>query len=222
MRIVSALSGGMDSTTVLARLLADGHEVHCLNFTYGSKHNQYECMSAEAVADYYDVSYKLIDLSNIFENFQSNLLKSGGEIPEGHYEQENMKLTVVPGRNTIFSGILMGYAQSIGASAIALGVHQGDHEIYPDCRIEYINSLRTTICLATEGEVDIYTPYLHTNKIGIIKDGLKLNVPYHLTRTCYKDQEISCGVCGSCRERIEGFQENGVKDPIPYETEIDW
>jgi len=222
MKIVQALSGGMDSTTVLGRLLADGHEVHCLNFTYGSKHNQYECAAAKNVAQHYNVPYQLIDLSTAFSGFKSNLLKTGGEIPEGHYEQENMVLTVVPGRNTIFAAILMGYAESIGAERIALGVHQGDHAIYPDCRLEYIQALDALVKLATEGKVQVATPYLHTDKIGIINDGMTINVPYHLTRTCYKDESISCGRCGSCTERIEGFQKNGIKDPIEYSIKINW
>lgn len=216
-KMVCSLSGGMDSATVLGILKEQDVDVHCLNFTYGSKHNQYECAAAEKLAKYYNVPYHLVDLTTPFSLFNSNLLKSGGEIPEGHYEQENMKLTVVPGRNTIFSAILMGYAESIGAEAIALGVHQGDHAIYPDCRVEYIKALDTTLYLASDRKVHIITPVLMTDKTGILEMGYALGVPYELTRTCYKNQELSCGKCGSCTERLEAFQNIGKEDPIKYE-----
>jgi len=217
LKIVQALSGGLDSTTVLGYLLDQGHDVHCLNFTYGSKHNQYECASAKLVAEYYMVQYKLIDLSEAFKDFKSNLLKSGGEIPEGHYEDESMKLTVVPGRNTIFAAILMGYAESIDASGIALGVHLGDHAVYPDTRKEYIKALDSLVYLASDRKVEVITPFINTNKTGIVKEGLKLKVPYELTRTCYKDQPHSCKKCSSCFERLEAFNANNTFDPIIYQ-----
>ena len=220
--VVMGLSGGMDSTTVLDKLVYQGFDVVCLGFTYGSKHNQYENIAAENVAKHYKVHYKLIDLTVVFDGFKSNLLKTGGDIPEGHYEQDNMSLTVVPGRNTIFASILLGAAESIGASKIALGVHQGDHAIYPDCRVEYIKALDTLLYLASDKKVEIITPFLHTNKIGILDFGIKNAVPYHLTRTCYKEQELSCGICGSCNERIEAFATRGIQDSIQYENVPNW
>ena len=219
MKVIQALSGGLDSETVLAYLLNDGHEVHCLNFTYGSKHNSYECAAAKQIAKYYNVPYTLIDMTNTFQHFKSNLLKSGGEIPEGHYNDKNMTLTIVPGRNTIFSSILMGYAESIDANAIALGVHLGDHHIYPDTRKEYIKALDTLIYLASDKKVEVITPFVNIDKIGIVKRGLELNVPYELSRTCYKDQPLSCSKCASCLERLEAFKLNGAQDPIQYQTD---
>ena len=216
-KAIVSLSGGMDSTTVLAYMLEQGYEVQAVGFTYGSKHNAYENKLAAKVAEHYKVPFKLIDLSGVMEGFTSNLLKSGGEIPEGHYEQENMKLTVVPGRNLIFASIVAGLAESVGASIIAMGVHQGDHAIYPDCRENFILSLIQTIGHSTDGKVEVFAPFLNGDKTTIIEWGLQHNVPYELTRTCYKDQEASCGKCGSCTERLEAFQLNGVKDPIPYE-----
>lgn len=221
-KVVMGLSGGMDSSTMLVKLLQIGYEVSCIGFTYGSKHNQYENIAAESIAKYYGVEYQLLDLTVAFSAIQSNLLKTGGDIPEGHYEQDNMSLTVVPGRNTIFAGILLGKAESIDASYVALGVHQGDHTIYPDCRIEYIKALDTLLYLASDYKVEVITPFLETNKIGILEFGFKHDFPYHLTRTCYKDQELSCGICGSCNERIEAFANHGIKDPVGYENTPDW
>ena len=221
-KAVMGLSGGMDSATVLAWLSEKLFTVHCLNFVYGSKHNKYEQKCAEALAMHYGATYTLFDLTEAFKAMKSNLLQTGGDIPEGHYSHESMSLTVVPGRNTIFASIMCGVAESIGANYIALGVHQGDHAIYPDCRIEYIKSLDTTLYLASDRKVNIVTPFIETDKIGILEYGFKARVPYDLTRTCYKDQELSCGKCGSCNERIEAFATQGKMDPVPYEISIDW
>ena len=217
MRIVMALSGGLDSTTVLAHLLAEGHEVECFGFYYESKHNPYENMSAVEVAKHYGVQYSLLDLSLIMGSFRSDLMKSGGDIPEGHYTDKSMSRTVVPGRNIIFLSILAGIAWSREAEAVAIGIHEGDHAIYPDCRSEFYKAMDTAIFLGTGGRVEIIAPFNRSDKAGIVSRGKGLHVPYHLTRTCYKDQPLACGKCGSCVERLEAFQKNGLKDPVEYE-----
>jgi len=222
MKIVLSLSGGMDSGTMLGYYLAKGHEVCPVNFSYGSKHNKYERTCAIHFCDYYGIDvFPTIDLNFIEYMFESDLLKSGGDIPEGHYEDENMKTTVVPGRNLIFASILAGYAESIDATHIALGVHAGDHHIYSDCRPEFIESLKTTINKSSDGKVGVLAPFLNIDKTQILKIGCELPeefvVPYQLTRTCYKDQELSCGRCGSCNERLEAFASLGKVDPIKYQ-----
>jgi 7-cyano-7-deazaguanine synthase len=224
MKIVIGLSGGMDSTTLLGILLEQGYEVHCCMFQYGSKHNQWERAAAEKVVDYYQnkrmpvFSYEM-HIAGAMWAFKSNLLKSGGAIPEGHYEAESMRQTVVPGRNLIMASIMAGLAESIGADSIALGVHRGDHHIYPDCRKEFIKSLDSTIYLSSNRAVEVMCPLIEDTKLSILEKGdlCKLRVPYELTRTCYKDQPISCGRCGSCRERLEAFSDLGIVDSIPYE-----
>lgn len=220
MKAVVALSGGMDSTTVVGKLcqLVDPKDVLGVFMTYGSKHNEYEVASASAVAAHYGIAYEFMDLTAAFRGFASDLLKTGGEVPEGHYEAESMKATVVPGRNMIFSAILAGKAESIGADQVYLGVHAGDHAIYPDCRPEFFMSMKKTIELASAGKVTLYAPYLHRTKADIVKHGLMLDVPYRLTRTCYKNQAIACGKCGSCQERLASFLEAGRPDPLAYET----
>lgn len=216
-RIIMALSGGLDSATLLAYLKFEQYMVSCIGFTYGSKHNSYENKAASDIADFYKVPYQLIDLTSIFSSFTSSLMKDGADIPEGHYSDSSMSSTVVPSRNIIFSSILSGLAWSQGISQIALGVHSGDHAIYPDCRPGFIKAIDTALFLGTDGKVEIIAPFLNMNKQEIVKIGLHLGVPYHLTRTCYKDQEIACGVCGSCYERQEAFTLNGTQDPIIYE-----
>lgn len=216
MKIVMALSGGMDSTTMLAHLLSEGHEVSCMIFSYGSKHNSFENRAAIEVANHYNVPWTLISLQNFMANFKSDLLKTGGAIPEGHYTDANMSRTVVPARNIIFLSVLAGQAWSVGASKIAIGIHQGDHAIYEDCRKEFYKAMDTALYLGTGSRVEIIAPFIDLDKSGILDIGLKLGVPYEHTRTCYKDQPQSCGRCGSCVERLSAFHQKGVEDPILY------
>lgn len=226
-KVVMGLSGGMDSTTLLGMLLNEGVEVHACHFQYGSKHNFWEFQAVNNIINYYKTLGILIilhpiSLEGIFADFKSNLLQSGGAIPEGHYEAESMKLTVVPGRNMIFASIMAGLAESIEARAIALGVHSGDHHIYPDCRAEFISSLKETIVLSTDRKVDVIAPLIAEDKTSILEIGyaLPITVPYHLTRTCYKDQQYSCKKCGACQERLEAYKNIGRDDPITYKTLI--
>ena len=222
-KVVIGLSGGMDSATLLGILLGQGFEVHCCTFYYGSKHNKWENQAAKDLVEFYKASGKvihyMIDLSIAFKHFQSSLLLTGAEIPEGHYEAESMRQTVVPGRNMIFASIMAGLAESIEAEAVALGVHQGDHHIYPDCRKEFIKALDSAVYLSSDRKVQIIVPLMDDTKFSILEKGMNLMVPipYQLTRTCYKDQEFACGKCGSCQERLEAFSKLGISDPVQYE-----
>jgi 7-cyano-7-deazaguanine synthase len=226
-KVVIGLSGGMDSATLLGALLANNNEVHCCNFIYGSQHNEYENVAATKITLHYLnkphtqlVRSYPFNLTSIMGGFNSALLKSSGEdIPEGHYNHDSMKKTVVPGRNLIFASIMAGLAESIDADFVALGVHSGDHHIYPDCRTEFIKALDSTVFLSSDKKVQIISPFSELDKAQILQVGYDLNppVPYHLTRTCYKDQVKSCGKCGSCNERLEAFETLKIKDPINYE-----
>jgi len=387
--ICLGLSGGMDSATLLGLLknFYNYKRIYCLGFDYGSKHNKYEIECAKALAKHYDVEYTLLDMRFINKLFVSDLLQSGKDIPEGHYNDKTMSKTVVPGRNIIFASILAGYAWSKDCKDIALGVHFGDHclphdefvttdygkvpvidlnigdrvlsfnentqqvefksvinkvdngirsdilnirtagnrevsltsnhkvyycirsnynnykgcnkkiekieakdlkvgdciivpttdkelldfdniskqypqkidllnycdvikeitqdepksvfdievednhnffagkgsgilvsnSIYSDCRKEFIKALDTCLYLGTDKRVNIISPFVDITKKEILEIGIKLNVPYEITRTCYKDQVKSCGKCGSCVERLEAFNNLGMKDPIEYQ-----
>lgn len=215
---VVSLSGGMDSTTVLAYAIQNGYKCSAVGFTYGSKHNEYENAAAVAVAVHYGVPFDLIDLSNVSQFLSSNLLKSGDAVPEGYYEAENMRKTVVPGRNSIFASVLLGIAESKNADAVFMGIHAGDHFIYPDCRPEWLIAMQDVYKAASVDKVALYAPYLRGTKVNILGYGFQHSVPYHLTRTCYKDQKIACGKCGSCQERLAAFRALGIGDPIDYET----
>lgn len=223
-KAVCAVSGGMDSGVLLLELLHQNYEVLAVQFQYGSKHGVWEGQAAAALTGFLKVGRGLpvrsisIDLSPVFSPFKSNLLKSGADLPHGHYQEENMRQTVVPGRNLIFASILAGLAESAGAPQVFLGVHAGDHFIYPDCRPHFVQSLYTTVLASSDGKVGVLTPFLNTTKAEIVRRGLQMDFPFELTRTCYADQEVACGRCGSCQERLESFQLNGAVDPLPYES----
>jgi len=221
-KVVMGLSGGMDSATLLGLLLSEGADVYCCHFQYGSKHNKYEEWAVSMLSSHYKKRYPgkvtnfTFDITNLFQHTTSNLLRSGGAIPEGHFEDESMKLTVVPGRNLIFSSIMAGLAETLKAQQIALGVHHGDHAIYPDCRADFILALEDVIFKSTDGTVGVIAPFLDSYKENIIATGIELDVPYILTRTCYMNQPIPCGVCGSCQERLGAFKKLGLSDPLSY------
>ncbi len=221
MKTVLSLSGGVDSTTLYAYLLNQGHEVSPIGIQYGSKHNLYELDCAADIHFFYGSldNLPVLEMTSIFQQFKSDLLISGGPIPEGHYEDETMKATVVPCRNMIFASILAGYALSIGADSVALGIHAGDHTIYPDCRLGFYYAMRLAIQEASDSQVELIAPFLKMDKASIIKKGLAMDVPYHLTRTCYTDNTDPCGKCGACVERLEAFDKNNIKDPVLYQGE---
>lgn len=222
-KAVLSLSGGMDSATVLAWLLQEGYEVEAVSFHYGSKHNHHELKMAKALVDHYvmvgrKVSWRIIDLGGIFAGFNSALLAADtNEIPEGHYTDQTMTATVVPGRNIIFLSILAGVAWDIGAHTIAIGIHQGDHAIYPDCRPEFFQAMGMAIYHGTDRQVAIAAPFIDGDKYEILQYGVAAGLPYEFTRTCYKDQELSCGKCGACVERLEAWEKMNMKDPVEYE-----
>jgi 7-cyano-7-deazaguanine synthase len=211
-------SGGMDSATMLARAIHKGLEVVPVTFAYGSKHNEHENKAAHDFADYYGVGKDRlhIDVSSCFSLSKSALLKTGGPIPEGHYEDATMCQTVVPGRNSVFISVLTGLAESMKFDEVHVGIHSGDHAIYPDCRPEYFVQMRAAMLMASDGQVELIAPFLTGNKETILSEGLEIKVPYHLTRTCYKEQPKACGKCGSCVERLEAFAAVGHTDPAPY------
>ena len=216
MKVIAIISGGMDSVTMLHRLIKDGHEVKAISFFYGQRHNK-ELVAAKLTCDKLGIQHDIIDISSITKFISNSSLTSDMEVPEGHYESENMKLTVVPSRNSIMAMIANGYAVNIDYDAIALGVHSGDHAIYPDCRPIFIEELERLMSVNNEKAIKVITPYLTTDKVGILYDGIGLGVDYGLTWTCYNGREKACGKCGSCQERLGAFKLNNVIDPLEYE-----
>lgn len=219
MKVLAVLSGGLDSTVALAYAKDVGHQiVGAVSFNYGSKHNDREWQAAQEIAREYGVPIVRFDLPFINEHFKSDLLKTGGDIPEGHYADPSMKRTVVPFRNGIMLAIAAGYAESIEAKAILLGNHYGDHAIYPDCRKDFVMPMAEAIRAGTYAQVELFTPFTTWTKSQIVAMGAGLGVPMSKTYSCYNGREKHCGKCGTCVERIEAFRESGgVTDFTVYE-----
>jgi len=189
--------------------------VGVLSFNYGQKHKK-ELLCAAKTCKKLKLEHKIVDLSGIKDLLKS-ALTTNQAIPEGHYADPNMKLTVVPNRNMIMLSIATGYAISNGAKRVFFGAHGGDHAIYPDCRAEFIRQLTMATEICDYIPVTIEAPYINRNKTDIVKLGLLMGVPYQDTWTCYKGRKLACGKCGSCVERLEAFTKNNIKDPIKYE-----
>ena len=226
-KVVLSLSGGLDSSVLLAHLLNAGNTVYAGQFQYGSKHNAYEAAAYSQVVAHYQHLYPekllplpVVDLSSVFAGgHQSSALLSGGAaVPDGHYEEETMRQTVVPGRNLIFIAVMASKAEQLGAGYVCLGVHAGDHFIYPDCRETFIYDVDAAVETGTGGKVRVTAPFIASDKTRIVQRGLELEVPFEKTRTCYKPQRVACGTCGSCQERLEAFRNNQAADLLEYQS----
>jgi len=215
-KVVVIFSGGMDSFTVLHRALKDGKEVYALTFDYGQKHVK-EIACASKVCQQLGVAHKVIDISSINQLLAGSSLTDDIDIPEGHYEAESMKSTVVPNRNMILLSLAVGYAVSVEAAQVYYGAHSGDHAIYPDCRPEFVMKMNEVCQIANYQAVEIFSPYLANSKSDILTDGLKMGLRYDDTWTCYNGRAQACGKCGACQERLEAFADNKVTDPLAYE-----
>jgi 7-cyano-7-deazaguanine synthase len=215
-KAVVIYSGGMDSYTVLHLALQQGYDVHAVSFNYGQRHSK-ELAVAVDVCQGLGVPHKLVDITQINQLLQgSSLTSTDIDIPTGEYEEENMKSTVVPNRNMILLSLAIGYAVSIESTDVFYGAHSGDHDIYPDCRPEFVDAMNVVSAIANYDDVKIISPFLHESKLAILKAGLAMNLDYGQTWTCYLGQEKACGKCGSCVERLGAFAKAGIKDPVPY------
>lgn len=207
------LSGGMDSVTLLHEY--DYDIDMAVTFNYGSKHNEKEIVFAREHCQQLSINHIQIDLKFINEHFKSDLLKTGNEIPDGHYEDESMKRTVVPFRNGIMLSIAIGIAESYNLNKVYIGNHAGDHAIYPDCRAEFIFAMSSAAQRGTYNNTKIISPYQYLSKRDIALRGKKMGVDYSKTWTCYKGKEFHCGKCGACTERreaLEGFDKTNYYD----------
>ena len=213
---VVLLSGGLDSTTLLALALEEFDRVMALTLFYKQRHVR-EIEAAMEVAKYYKVLHRVVDISNISPLIQGSALTSDDiDVPEGHYTDSTMRVTVVPGRNTIMLSIAYGCALSMNFTSVGISVHSGDHPVYADTRPIFIDAMRKVFAVGDYQLVEIWTPFVNESKVGIVREGNRLGVPWELTWTCYKGEDVSCGSCGSCRERVKAFIENRLIDPITY------
>ena len=229
---VVVFSGGMDSTTLLYHVLKKPNisNVIALSFDYGQRH-KVELESAWAIASMLSVSHHVIDLQSITKLIQgSSQTDPSVPVPQGHYADDNMKLTVVPNRNMIMLSIAVAHAVSINASTVYFGAHSGDHTIYPDCRPGFVGMMDDVCQIANWYPVKVKAPFVGMTKTDICKLGGEMDVPFGMTWTCYDPQPndtprhryryrpavVHCGKCGSCVERRESFRDSGVSDPTQY------
>lgn len=213
---VIIVSGGLDSIT----LLYDKAEriALAISFDYGQNHSKKELPYAEYHCQKLGIPHITIPLTFMHQYFKSSLLEGAEAIPEGHYEEENMKSTVVPFRNGIMLAIATGIAESHELKRVYIANHGGDHTIYPDCRPEFIDAMDKATSAGTFVDVRVEAPYTNISKADIVRRGTALGIDYAKTWSCYKGSEMHCGKCGTCVERKEAFADAGVKDPTEYEN----
>ena len=220
---VILLSGGLDSTTVLAIAQAQGFAPHALSFRYGQRHEQ-ELQAAEAVVTRMGVQRHVVATIDLRE-FGGSALTADIAVPKGRSGEEmsqGIPVTYVPARNTVFLSFALAWAETLGASDIFVGVNALDYSGYPDCRPEYIAAFEAMAHLATKAGVEgsqrlkVHAPLMHWNKARIIQEGLALGVDYALTSSCYDPAENGrpCGACDACLLRAKGFAEAGLADPL--------
>lgn len=216
-------SGGLDSVT-LAYKIKKERELHGLvSFNYGQRHEKELFFAADAAVEL-GVRHEVINISNIAHLLSGSALTDNIDVPDGHYAEENMRVTIVPNRNAIMLSIAFGVAANAGAEAVAAAFHLGDHFIYPDCRPEFVDAFRSMQACAFEGiwKLDFYAPFIDLTKSDIVRIGAELCVPFDKTWSCYKGLECHCGRCGTCVERQEAFHLAGVVDPTTYEDPDYW
>ncbi len=212
---VIVVSGGMDSITMLYEYKEE--IALAVTFDYGSKHNAKEIPCAEMACKELGIPHIVIPLAFMKTYFKSSLLEGGEDIPEGHYEDENMKSTVVPFRNGIMLSIAAGIAESNSLKRLMIANHGGDHAIYPDCRNEFIQAMELAIKNGTYDNISIFAPYTKITKSDIARHGKKLGLDYAKTWSCYKGNDVHCGKCGTCVERKEAMNDAGIEDKTIYE-----
>lgn len=214
---VLIVSGGMDSITMLYEYkerIALG-----ISFDYGSNHNAREIPFAAMHCERLGIKHIVINLGFMHQYFKSSLLEGAEAIPEGNYDEEIMKSTVVPFRNGIMLSIAAGVAESNGLKYVMMANHGGDHTIYPDCRPEFVSAMSEATRQGTYPGIEVLAPYTDITKSDIARHGKALGIDYAETWSCYKGGEHHCGKCGTCRERIEALADAGIEDHTVYDEE---
>jgi 7-cyano-7-deazaguanine synthase len=220
------LSGGLDSTTLLYKLLGENIEVDCLTFHYGQRHSR-EIFCSKTLVRHINskrkisgkpyIKHDIIDMRGItsFIAGNSSLLNKEVGVPKCHYTEEVAKKTIVPNRNMIMLSIAAGVAEARGLHSVYYAAHAGDHAIYPDCRVEFLESLKQSVMLSTAwNPVELKDPFIKLSKSDIVRIGIEEGVPYELTHSCYNGSTPPCEMCPTCVERIEAFINNGARDPL--------
>jgi 7-cyano-7-deazaguanine synthase len=214
MKAVLILSGGVDSTTLLYSMREKGYHVYALTFNYSQRH-QKEIECARKITHCLQIDHEVVDVSCIAGLLGDSALLGRMEVPQCHYTEEAARQTIVPNRNMIMLSMAAGYAEAHDIPEIFYAAHRNDSAIYPDCRAEFIEALIPAIRLATAWHpVLLRAPFVDMTKAEIVKLGLRLEVPYEMTWSCYRGEKSPCGSCPTCIEREEAFAQNGTVDPL--------
>lgn len=213
---IIVLSGGMDSVTMLYEYRSD--IALAVTFDYGSNHNAREIDCARLHCRRLGIEHLVIPLAFMKEYFRSSLLEGAESVPDGNYDDSNMRSTVVPFRNGIMLAAACGLAESRGLRHVMLANHAGDHAIYPDCRPGFVQAMSAAMNAGTYNGITVMAPYTSLTKTEIARHGKKLGLNYAETYSCYKGGEKHCGTCGTCAERKEALREAGIEDPTDYEN----
>lgn len=223
MSALALCSGGLDSVTLAYSLAAEGDLAALVSFDYGQRHRKELDFAAQA-AKALGVVHEVADLSALAPFFASSSLTGESEIPDGHYSDENMSVTIVPNRNAIMLTIAFGLAADRGWDRVAAAFHGGDHFIYPDCREAFVEAFQAMQDRALEDvcRIALFTPFVSNDKAAIVRRGAELQVPFQATWSCYKGEVRHCGRCGTCVERREAFDLAGVADPTDYADPDFW
>ncbi len=223
MRTIVVCSGGLDSVSLAYKIAAEAELLRLVTFDYGQRHHK-EIDFARSCGERLGVPCDVVDISAVGKLLSGSALTDDVDVPDGHYAEDSMKLTIVPNRNAIMLTIAFGIAAAQKADAVATAVHGGDHFIYPDCRPEFVDAFEAMQKQALDGYADIslYTPFVHIPKSEIVTDGAKHQTPFAETWSCYKGGENHCGRCGTCVERREAFHLAGITDPTVYDDTDFW
>ncbi|CUH46834.1 7-cyano-7-deazaguanine synthase QueC [Ruegeria atlantica] len=223
MKTTLVCSGGLDSVSLAHVLAAEGNLSRLVSFDYGQRHTK-ELTFAALCSERLSVPHHVIDLRSVGASLTGSALTDDVDVPDGHYAEETMKVTVVPNRNAIMLTIAYGVAAAQGDNAVATAVHGGDHFIYPDCRPAFTDAFDTMQRAALDGYADValHVPFVHRSKADIVREGARVDTPFDQTWSCYKGGDVHCGRCGTCVERREAFDLAGVPDPTQYEDAEFW
>lgn len=218
-KTVVVYSGGLDSTVLLCKLLAEGRKVKALSINYGQRHRR-ELEAAGKICKLLKVEHRIVDLSGLKTVLGgSSQTDDAVAVPHGHYEEESMKLTVVPNRNMILLAIAGAWAISLKYDSVAYAAHAGDHDIYPDCREEFVRPLAEALAHADWHTVELERPFLLYTKAEVVKVGALVGAQDAMAASysCYEGRERHCGLCGTCQERRAAFRDAGVEDRTEYD-----
>ncbi|MGL6072823.1 MAG: 7-cyano-7-deazaguanine synthase QueC [Fimbriiglobus sp.] len=217
MNTVILFSGGLDSTTLLYHLLAEGHHVRALSVDYGQRHGARELVCACDIALSLGVEHRILDLRSLVGFLGDNGLTDPSKpIPLGEYAPENMSLTVVPNRNMILISVALAWCASTGGGQVAFAAHGGEYTPYPDCQPAFAEAMHHAARTAHEPPLAVVAPFVNWTKTDIVRHGAGLRVPFEKTWSCYVGQEFHCGACGTCIDRRRAFQSAQVNDPTAY------